>query len=138
DPRVAWADYALDARVMLVRLGEDRYVVPPEPMTFGDWITRGHAVGFPGPDDLEYHLTTLFPPIRPRGWLELRMLDALPEPWWHVAAVVTVTALADPAVRARLTPVVAGARDHWLDAAWHGIHHDALGARAEAVIDAVL
>src|SRR3954454_13099243 len=78
------------------------------------------------------------PPIRPRGWLELRMLDALPEPWWHVAAAVTITALADPETRARLEPKMVGARRHWLDAAWHGVHHAALGERAQAVCDAVL
>ena len=39
-------------------------------------------------DDLDYHLSTLFPPVRPRGHLELRMIDAqqadgwiVPPPW---------------------------------------------------------
>ena len=41
---------------------------------------------FPDADDLEYHLTTLFPPVRPRGWLELRMIDALPEELWPAIA----------------------------------------------------
>ena len=36
-----------------------------------------------------YHLTTLFPPVRPKGWLELRMFDALPSPVWQVAVAVT-------------------------------------------------
>ena len=26
--------------------------------------------------DLDYHLSTLFPPVRPRGFLELRVIDA--------------------------------------------------------------
>src|SRR5205085_2621801 len=47
-------------------------------------------------------------------------------------------ALTDPVTRTRLEPVVAGARSHWLDAAWHGVHHAALGDRAQAVCDAVL
>ena len=37
------------------------------------WIDDGHELGWPTLDDLAYHLTTLFPPVRPRGWLELRM-----------------------------------------------------------------
>ena len=131
DPRIAWADYALDARVMLLRLGEDRYVVPPEPMTFGQWITRGHPVGFPGPDDLEYHLTTLFPPVRPRGWLELRMLDALPDPWWKVATAVIAVLLRDPEAGAALLPALAAAPADYRDAARQGLAHPEL-ARAAA------
>jgi glutamate--cysteine ligase len=135
--RNTWIQYALDAPVMLIR-GADDCTVPAEPLTLRAWIRDGHALGHPTEDDVAYHLTTLFPPIRPRGWLELRMLDALPEPWWHVAAAMTITALTDPVTRARLEPVVAGARAHWLDAAWHGVHHAALGDRAQAVCDAVL
>ena len=57
----------------------DHLAIPPG-FTFADWIEHGHPEGWPTPDDLEYHLTTLFPPVRPRGWFELRMVDALPEP----------------------------------------------------------
>ena len=135
--RTTWIQYALDAPVMLIRADDD-CTVPDATLTLRAWIRDGHALGHPTEDDVAYHLTTLFPPIRPRGWLELRMLDALPEPWWQIAAAVTVTALVDAPTRARLEPVVAGARDHWLDAAWHGIHHEGLGARAQAVVDAVV
>ena len=57
-----------------------------EPLSFADWITGGHELGWPTEDDLAYHLTTLFPPIRPRGWLELRMVDSLPSEWSIVPA----------------------------------------------------
>jgi glutamate--cysteine ligase len=42
--------------------------------------------------DLDYHLTTLFPPIRPRGFLELRVIDTQPGADWEVPTAV-VTAL---------------------------------------------
>jgi glutamate--cysteine ligase len=135
--RNTWIQYALDAPVMLIR-GEDDCTVPTEALTLRAWLRDGHALGHPTAEDVEYHLTTLFPPIRPRGWLELRMLDALPEPWWQAAAAVTVTALTDPPTRARLEPVVAGARAHWLDAAWHGVHHEGLARRAQCVLETVL
>mgnify|MGYP000225654865 CR=1 FL=1 len=48
-------------------------------------LDHGNEHGFPTTDDLTYHLTTLFPPVRPRGWLELRMIDGLPPEWWPVA-----------------------------------------------------
>ncbi|MGZ6887046.1 MAG: glutamate-cysteine ligase family protein [Acidimicrobiia bacterium] len=133
--RNAWLQYALDAPVMLVHDGDD-CTVPQPSMTLREWIETGNPAGGPTPDDVAYHLTTLFPPIRPRGWLELRMLDALPEPWWSVAAAVTMTALTDPDTRAFLTPVLDGARDRWLDAAWKGVHDAAIADLARAVFAA--
>ena len=46
--------------------------------------------------DLDYHLTTLFPPVRPRGYVEIRCLDALPDRWWPAIAAITATLLDDP------------------------------------------
>ncbi len=66
DARRAWVQYALDAPVMLIRTA-DRFIPILEPLTFREWVTRGHRLGSPTVDDLEYHLTTLFPPVRPRG-----------------------------------------------------------------------
>lgn len=133
----AWVNYALDAPVMLFRTGTD-CVVPDSPLTLRHWITDGHAVGHPDVDDVEYHLTTLFPPIRPRGWLELRMLDALPHPWWEVAAAITVSVLTDPAVAARVAPIVQGGRTLALNAAWWGVHDPAIGGTAIQLLDATL
>ncbi|KOG85757.1 glutamate--cysteine ligase, partial [Streptomyces varsoviensis] len=56
--------------------------------------------GWPRPptaDDLAYHLTTLFPPVRPRGHLELRMIDAQPgDDGWLVPLAVTAALFDDP------------------------------------------
>lgn len=91
DPARCWLDYLLDADVMLVRDGEDVTPVAPG-LSFRDW-TAGALHRPPTPDDLGYHATTLFPPVRPRGWLEVRVLDALPPEVREVAAVVTAAAL---------------------------------------------
>ncbi len=53
----------------------------------------------PTADDLSYHLSTLFPPVRPRGHLELRMIDAQPGDGW-IVPVAVVSALADDPVAA--------------------------------------
>ena len=131
----AWAAYVLDARVMLFRAGNGSIEVPPPPgPTFRDWLTSGHRRGWPTPDDLDYHTTTLFPPVRPRGWLELRMVDALPDPWWHVPVAVVAALLLDPfsgeeAVRAA---TAAGATGAWLDGARLGLAAPNLAASARA------
>ena len=94
DPASAWARYALDARIMMVRDDRGGLISAPA-MTFREWLTSDG----PGPTkaDLEYHLTTLFPPVRPHGWLELRMIDALPDAYWTAAAALTTALLDDPA-----------------------------------------
>ena len=51
-------------------------------------VADGHQLGYPTVDDLAYHLATLFPPVRPKGWLELRMIDAVPDPRWQVAVAL--------------------------------------------------
>lgn len=137
DPRAAWADYALAAPVMCIRAGDEHHAVT-EPLPFGRWLADGHELGWPTLDDLEFHLTTLFPPVRPRGWLELRYLDVLPTPLWNVAATIVATALEEPALDADLTAAVAGTTARWVDAAQLGLGHPALAAAARRVFRVVL
>ncbi|MFC9354867.1 glutamate-cysteine ligase family protein [Arthrobacter sp. NPDC057013] len=88
DPRRAWAHYALDALVLCIT-SQGRCWDPPQGLTMRDWL---HGNG-PRPatlGDLQYHLTTLFPPVRPRGFLELRVIDAQAgHDWEPVTAIVT-------------------------------------------------
>ncbi|WP_069170034.1 ergothioneine biosynthesis glutamate--cysteine ligase EgtA [Streptomyces griseus] len=95
-PRDAWAAHVLDTPVMCVRSDGDAPWAVPEKLSFRDWI----RTGVPRPPvrgDLDYHVTTLFPPVRPRGHLELRMIDAQSgEDGWLVPLAVT-TALLDDA-----------------------------------------
>jgi glutamate--cysteine ligase len=138
DPGRAWAEYALEARVMLIRHTDDHYVPLLEPMTFAEWIAHGHELGFPTVEDLEYHLTTLFPPVRPRGWLELRMIDSLPDPWWRVAVAVATTLVCDDEAADAVADVVAHTRGCWREAARHGPQDPALDASARACFGAAL
>jgi glutamate--cysteine ligase len=94
DPRDVWARYALDAGVMCVRTAEGPWHRPVG-LTFRDWL-RTRRPRPPTAEDLAYHLTTLFPPVRPQGWLELRMIDAQEGDDW-VVPVAVVTALVEDA-----------------------------------------
>ena len=103
DPRDAWAAYALAARVMFIRAANDECVAVLDGTTFAGWIERGHPLGWPTEADLAEHLTTLFPPVRPRGWLELRTIDSLDDDRWPVAAEMAVAMVLDgPERRAAL------------------------------------
>ena len=72
-----------------------------EPVTewvpFADWADGRTLLGGRRPTeaDLDYHLTTLFPPVRPRRWLEIRYLDAVPDDVWPAVVFTLVTLLDD-------------------------------------------
>ncbi len=59
---------------------DDRLVLGPDPVAaYIDFATN--AVPFTAPGDVAQHLTTLFPPVRPRSrYLEVRFLDVQPPP----------------------------------------------------------
>ncbi|HEX9776306.1 MAG TPA: ergothioneine biosynthesis glutamate--cysteine ligase EgtA [Actinomycetota bacterium] len=136
-----WARYALSARVMMIRDRVDEYTPVVTPMTFGRWIAQGHPLGYPTEDDLVYHLTTLFPPVRVRGWLELRFFDALPDPWWEAAVAVPAALLDDPDASIRAEEACGPAADLWYAAARSGLDHPVLVAAANdcfrAALDAI-
>jgi glutamate--cysteine ligase len=140
-PADAWASYALAAPVMLTR---DPLSLTADPVTervpFADWVSgRSSLTRAPTFEDLDYHLSTLFPPVRPRSFLEIRCLDAVPDRWWPALAALTVTLL-DEEVAADLAEEacepVAG---RWAAAARDGLSDRslALAARRCAEIAAV-
>ncbi|MEU8777213.1 ergothioneine biosynthesis glutamate--cysteine ligase EgtA [Streptomyces sp. NPDC048606] len=114
-PRAGWVRQALDTEVMCVRADGDGPWTAPRGLTFRSWLRAGadaptgaDAATGPGggtgtvgraptAEDLEYHLTTLFPPVRPRGHLELRMIDAQSgDDGWLVPVAVTHALFDDP------------------------------------------
>ena len=130
DPRAAWAAYALDAQVMCVPDPDSADWTAPPGLTFRDWV-RGAPLAAgtappgageagdgngrlrrPTADDLEYHLSTLFPPVRPRGHFELRMIDAQAGEGWVVPLAVASALLsgaeAGEAALAAVGPLWAG------------------------------
>ncbi|MDP8987511.1 MAG: glutamate-cysteine ligase family protein, partial [Actinomycetota bacterium] len=138
DPAGAWLRYALAARVMLIRTCAERFHPVSTPLPFGRWMEEGHELGFPVLDDFEYHLGTLFPPVRPRGWLELRMIDSLPEPWWRAAAAVVVALFDDAEAADEAGRASAAAARLWADAARHGLDHPELALAAATCFRAAL
>jgi glutamate--cysteine ligase len=138
DPVECWTAYALDARVMLIRRGDGCWHPITERLTFAQWMAEGHELGWPTLDDFTYHLTTLFPPVRPRGWFEIRYIDALPTPFWHVAAAVISTVLDDAEARGRVWAAIDGTADLWIDAAQLGLAHPRLGRAGRDVFEIAL
>jgi glutamate--cysteine ligase len=121
DPGTDWARYALKAPVMLVHSPE------PVPVThylpFADWADGRELLGGRRPNryDLEYHLTTLFPPVRPRRWLEIRYLDSVPADIWPAVVFTLVTLLDDPAAADEAAEAVEPVATAWDTAARIGM-----------------
>ncbi|WP_046471278.1 ergothioneine biosynthesis glutamate--cysteine ligase EgtA [Allosalinactinospora lopnorensis] len=137
DPVTAWTRYALAARLMAVPRADGPWIVNPG-LAFGAWLAGGHTPRLT-PGDLEYHLSTLFPPVRPRGWLELRMIDAPAGPWWPVPLAVAAALVDDPAAAQaataatdRLCGGTGPGRGLWLTAARDALTDPALAACARA------
>jgi glutamate--cysteine ligase len=102
DPGTDWARYALKAPVMMLNNPDaSKTSAVTHWVPFADWADGRTLLGDRRPTiaDLEYHLTTLFPPVRPRRWLEIRYLDSMPDDYWP-AVVFTLVALLDDPVAA--------------------------------------
>ena len=80
-----YLDFALGAPAMLLDPIDGRYVPFQE-----YWGSAGITL-----EDWHEHLSTLFPDIRPRGYLEVRCLDAIPAQWYAAPIVLLAGLLYD-------------------------------------------
>ncbi|RKR86036.1 glutamate--cysteine ligase [Micromonospora pisi] len=136
DPVNVWSAYALGAPLLCVRRPDGDWRAPAG-ITFRDWI-GGALPEPPTVDDLEYHLSTLFPPVRARGYLEVRYLDAQPPGEWIAPVGVLAALLGDDSAlnlaREACEPVL----DQWDVAARHGLADPTLAGAAAAVLRVAL
>ncbi|APE19419.1 ergothioneine biosynthesis glutamate--cysteine ligase EgtA [Mycobacterium sp. WY10] len=124
DPCTDWARYALKAPVMLVHNPDPVAVTQHVP--FADWADGLVLLGDRRPTtaDLDYHLTTLFPPVRPRRWLEIRYLDSVPDDLLPALVFLVVTLLDDPVVAGLAAETVEPVATAWDLAARVGLKDD--------------
>lgn len=134
DPGTDWARYALKAPVMLVNTPEAIPVTHWVPFT--DWVDGRVLLGDRRPTiaDLEYHLTTLFPPVRPRRWLEIRYLDSVPDALWPAVVFTLVSLLDDPAAADLAAEAVEPVATAWDTAARLGLRDRRLCAAANRCV----
>lgn len=134
DPCTDWARYALKAPVMLVHAPQP--VAVTEHVPFADWADGLVLLGGRRPTtaDLDYHLTTLFPPVRPRRWLEIRYLDSVPDALWPALAFVLVTLLDDPVLAEEAAQAVEPVATAWDLAARIGLADKRLYAAANRCV----
>lgn len=118
DPADDWARYLLDARLMLVR-GTGGLLPVLDGSAFRDFA---RVAGRPPTQaDLAYHATTLFPPVRPRGWLEVRYLDAQGAAEWPVCVAVVHALVTDDRAAGIAVEAARPVARRWADAARLGL-----------------
>lgn len=123
DPAAAYARWAVGAPLLCVRREGPDWSAPPG-ASLANWLAGDldAALGRrPTADDVRYHLSTLFPPVRPKGYLEVRYLDQQPGGQWR-GAVAAVAALVASRRAAELAlEAAAPTRGMWRAAAEAGL-----------------
>ncbi|GAA1267856.1 ergothioneine biosynthesis glutamate--cysteine ligase EgtA [Sphaerisporangium rubeum] len=134
DPAAAWAAYLLDARLMVLRDGDGRCRQVRDGTTLRDRIA---ATGVTKAE-VAYHATTVFPPVRPRGWLEIRYLDAQSPAVWPVCVAVTHALITDDKAAGAACAAAEPCRGLWRTAARDGLAGAPLRRAAQECFHAAL
>jgi glutamate--cysteine ligase len=134
DPRSQYARFALDAPLLCVRRHGTSWTVPAG-ITFAGWIA-GALGARPTYADLAYHLTTLFPPVRPQGHLEVRYVDAQPGGGWLVPVAVLWALTSDEKALEAAVEAADPVSGQWVAAARRGLGDPAIGRAARRVLAA--
>jgi glutamate--cysteine ligase len=136
DPVAHWVRLALEVPLVVIRRPQGAWT-PPAGMTFSDWISAGSGDHGPAPtyDDLDYHLTTLFPVVRPRGYLEVRYLDQQPGDGWVAPLALLAALLSTPTTIDLALAAAVPAVGCWVAAARDGLTNPVLRRTAADVVD---
>jgi glutamate--cysteine ligase len=136
DPADAYARWALDAPLMMIRRAEGHWRAPAG-LTFREWLLMGTSAVPDRPpatlEDLQQHLSTLFPHVRPRGYFEVRYLDAQPGCWWAVPAAVIAALISDRSTADEAMDICA-ASPKWEEAARFGLENPATATAAVTLL----
>lgn len=138
DATADWTEYALAASVMMRALPGGGFEPLPGAIALREWIDNPPP-GWPVPTmaDVEVHVSTLFPPVRLKGWIEVRVIDMPADGSWPVPLAVTAALLA---------PAPAGIADSafgwleeigditWQEAAKTGLDSPRLAAAADQAL----
>lgn len=132
DPATDWARRVLDTPVLCVRGDGERWQTPVG-LTFADWVAGGLPTP-PTTDDLDYHISTMFPPVRPHGYLEVRYLDAQPGRGWVTPTALLAALMADQSTVEAVLDACLPVGDRWLPAARDGLADRAIARAAARVL----
>jgi glutamate--cysteine ligase len=133
DPAAHWARRVMDTPLVCVRSEDECWDAPPG-ITFADWVD-GALPTPPTKGDLDYHLSTMFTPVRPQGYLEIRYLDAQPGRHWVTPVALLTALMSTPDTVHAALALAMPVADLWEQAAHHGLAEPRLARVAASVIE---
>jgi glutamate--cysteine ligase len=129
DPVRRYVDFALDAYAMRSRNAQQHY------LTFREWMARDQI----GLDEWNFHLTTLFPEVRPKEFFELRSADTIDVKWLAAPVLFVTSIVYDRKSAQRAFEIVGTPSIDLLELAGiKGLGHPALRRMARALADIAL
>ncbi|MDT7640921.1 MAG: glutamate--cysteine ligase, partial [Pseudonocardiales bacterium] len=105
----------------------------PVGVSFADWVA-GALPEPPTTADLDLHLSTMFPPVRPHGHLEVRYLDAQDGSRWVTPFTLLAALMARPSTIDQVLGLTEASAGRWLEAARDGLADPVLRATARDVV----
>jgi len=132
DPIAAWARRVLHTPLLCVRRPDGCWNAPPK-VTFAGWIA-GAIKPRPTYDDLDYHLSTMFAPVRARGYLEVRYLDTQPGSDWVLPTTMLAALFARESTVDEAVAIAAPAAGRWGSAAQLGLADRAIALVVPALV----
>jgi len=124
-----YVERVLDTQVLAISRPIGSWLVS-EPRTLRDWLAGPEPVTTA---DIDLHLSMLFPPVRPQGYLELRYLDAQPGSQWVVPLGVVAALFARPERVRQVLEVTDPVASDWLLATESGLAGPALRSAASQI-----
>jgi glutamate--cysteine ligase len=129
-----YVERVLDTRV-LARQRDSGDWRMARPLTLREWIDSGEPLTTA---DIDLHLSMLFPPVRPQGYLEIRYLDAQPGDEWIVPLALLAALFADHTTVRRVLHCCAPGADRWQQATEHGLADPVLRSVAAQLLTLAL
>lgn len=133
DPSRGWAKRILDTTLVCLR-GHGQDWRAPEGVSFAGWID-GAVPRPPTTRDLDYHMSTMFTPVRPRGYLEVRYLDAQAGRDWMLPSAALIALFRDESTVDEVLELTADVAQRWMHAAHRGLEDPPLASCAREVFD---
>jgi glutamate--cysteine ligase len=113
----AYIDRVIDAPVLARNRGEQDWRIQPG-TTLRGWLDSGQPLDSA---DVDLHLSMLFPPVRPQGYLELRYFDAQPADEWIAPLALVAALFADDSTVEQVVACTVAAADRWNQATEIGL-----------------
>jgi glutamate--cysteine ligase len=103
-----------------------------QPVSLRDRLSAGEPLDT---RDIDLHLSMLFPPVRPQGYLELRYLDAQPAEEWLAPLALVAALFGRPALLAAAVEACLPAADRWRQATELGLADPVLARAARQLAE---